>query len=254
LSLVAPVASPVFQLDAYNCDGANNLYRANGAQLRTWFDGGASSPPVLTSASVYERPHFKADAASGENCVAFDGIDDRLTFPSSDVSFAFIHTTGIFDLFVGLRMRGTATRSVFGNMTNTATDKGMSLNLDGTGKPTIAIGNGAASIIFVNATFELQLPKFTPSKLLIRGDGSKLYVSSNFYAEDFESAAFTGSLGSGNAARTFTIGSSSAAEAPSGNTMLQSDLFFASLYNRNLNAAELLTMSQAIRSRAGQQA
>lgn len=253
-ALVAPVAGAIAQLDAYNCDGADNAYRSNGDALRTWFDGGVSSPPILTTASIYERPHFKSDPSSGENCVAFDGIDDRLTFPSSDSTFAFIHQTGVFDLFISLRRRGASQRSIFGNMTNTANDKGMAVSIDGSGKIVVAIGNGSSPVILSNAAFELQLPFFTPTKLLVRGDGSKLYVSQNFYAEDFESSAFTGSLGSGNAARTFTAGASSASEGPGANTMLQSDLFWLSLYNRNLNANELLTMSQCIRSRAGQQA
>jgi hypothetical protein len=255
MSLISPPSGALFQLDACSVDAASNAYRASGDALRVWKDGGASSPADLITASVYERPHLKIDSASGESSVAFDGVDDRLTFPTSASRFAAIHTMGVFDLFLGLRPRGAGTRSLFGCMTGTSTAKGLAVNINADGKLVIALGNGSAEIIFSNAAFELVVPKFIPSMLLIRGDGTNLKVSQNLF--DFESAAFAGALGAGDAVADYVIGASSGSQATitgSANGMFQGDLFWASLYTSNLGASNLATMRSCLRSRVGDQA
>jgi hypothetical protein len=250
-TLNAAVSGAVFQLDAYSVDAASNDYRSSDDSLRIWKDLGTGSPADLTTASIYERPHLKMDDDSGEDSVAFDGVDDRLTFPTSNSRFAFIHQTGIFDLYLGFRQRGCGVRALFGCMTNTSTAKGLSVVVTADGLLSIALGNGAAAICLA-ASFELEVPKFTPTMLLVRGDGANIKVSQDLY--DFETAAFTGALGAGNAAANYTIGASSGTQDAATNTTFQGDLFWASLYSTNLNASDLATMRACLRSRVGDQA
>lgn len=250
MPLVDPVAGAKFQLDAYSVDAAGNVYRSHGEALRLWKDGGASSPPALTTASVYERPHLQIDEF--ETSVNFDGVDDRLLFPSSASRFSFIHTTGIFDLFFAFRLVGAGVRSLFGCMTDTATDKGMAVLVNADGKLVVAIGDGSASLILSNAAMELAVPRFEPTMLHIRGTGTELQASLNLY--DYYEDAYTGAVGSGDAVDDYTIGATSMEQTidrGGSNAMLQGELFWASLYTTNLSATQLDTMRACLASRIG---
>lgn len=251
---LAPVGGAVFQLDAFNVDGANNANRAHGDPLKSIKDLASLSNDLVPvdypgGNTIYERARMKL-LADGENAIGFRGVYDQYTIPNSDTRFAFLHQTGVFDLFIALRARGHGVPEPwFGNMTNTANDKGLSMLVHEDGSLTVALGNGAAPVIFSDQQLETKVPRNVPSMLLLRGTGAGLTASANLFDFDYV-RTFTGSLGSGNAARAFALGGTTGFSGGGASYRpLQADLFFMALYSSNLSANNLATMKLALQSR-----
>lgn len=244
-TLVAPVAGAIAQFDSWNIDGESNARRSHGDTVKYWKNGGSAAndaTPVL--GTIYSRPLLKKN--DDEQSVALDGIIDGLLIPSSDADFKFIHETAIFDLYLCFRLR-QYNKPLFGCTTQSSTGKGLSIFVGSDGALTISIGNGTSNVVLAQS-YEMRLPLFEPTKLLVRGTGAAIKVSQNFF--DFETAAISNPLPTGNAVSTYVIG-----ERLTTDTVLaHADFFWLSLYNSNLNQASLDIMASCIQSRAGSQA
>ncbi len=259
--MVDPVTGDKFRVDAINVDGQSNAFRNNGDRLTFCYDGASSgSPAVLTTAVKADRPWLKTNA--DETSIAFAGINQMFTIPASLTSFNFIHQLGVFDLFLAWRNRGLSsisqgvvntgesTRSIFGNVGGD-TDKGIEVNIVHDGTINIALGNATPSYACIVSSVETTFPNLVPAMLLVRGTGTQIQLSRNFF--DFEKFDITGPLASGNATALYTLGTSGVTrQRPA--AMLEGDLFWASLYSTNLNQSDLNQMANCIHSRAGDQA
>lgn len=182
---------------------------------------------------------------SAEQAVNFDGVFDLLTSPGSAADTGFVMSTGVFDLVLCLRRNNCITvdsRRVCGNAEGQA---GIAVLFNGDNDVWVLLGNGSGLINNFTTTITPALGQ--PMKLLIRGDGTQLRVSTDF--STFEDQAFGAAFGTGSAFYDWSIGGSN----PSQTTpkTMEADIFSHYLYDRNLSVAELAAIQANLVAQVG---
>jgi hypothetical protein len=195
----------IVRLNGEDIDGQGNELVSHGSDAYLWHNSG-SFATSFTRASVAGTPLIKK--LSGSSVVSFDGRSDILQCAGSAAALAFIHTTGIFDL--AIVMRRMATRSSGVRILGTE-GKGLGLyssvyNAGVTieGGFQLFLNNGSIPITTL-ATQRVNAPIGAVSSLFVRGTGTKIRCTQNFW--DWEEQTFLGALGSGSAAHDYAIGS-----------------------------------------------
>ncbi len=206
---------------------------SNGDKISTWANSGTIADFVQATDAY--KPMLLKNV--NENAISFDGIFDVMTSPGSATETGFVMSTGVFDLVLALRRTNNLTaqeRRICGNCEGQA---GISVLLNGDGNLWVILGNGSGLIS--NFVTTVNVPLGEPTKILVRGDGTQIRVSTDF--STFEDQAFAAALGSGDAFYDFTVGGSN----PSQTTprTFEGDMYEVILYDRNLSGAELTQMS-----------
>jgi len=245
-----PVVPLVF-LSADAIDGVSNALLHHGDQLIEWKNQGSAVADFTVSGGA---PLLKS--ISREQVVAFDGVADTLTAVGTKSVLSFLHTVGVFDLYLLFRRRGgsieSATRFILGSGTT-----GLSVKLTGyfdpPSQPTREEGEIKADLVANTGVLaSVQTTYLTPPgeyvKVLVRGTGTALGVSLDGY--HFTEVAFGNPLGAGDAQRDYTLGSDGSA-APTIDTLAEIDLRSLVLFNSNLSKANRVIMNRLIDSDAG---
>lgn len=232
-------SGPIIALEAADVAGANM------ADVTTWDNTGTIAD--FTQAAAISYPKLLVNSA--ERAVNFDGVFDLLTSAGSAAATGFVMSTGVFDLILCLRRTNTTVgqeRRICGNCEGQAglfvafnTDA----NTDGTFW--IILSNGVG--LLTNYRSTARAPLGEPYKVLIRGDGTQLRISTNF--STFEDTAFAAALGSGDAFYDWSLGGAN----PSQTTpkTLEADVYAHYLYNRNLSVSELAAVQARLTAQVG---
>lgn len=223
--------------------GAERIAGANGDYVSTWYNGVSGGPNAVAAApSSFYAPGLKL--ASGQPaCVQFDGVQDRLVLTGSAATLAFIHTTGLYDIFLVTRRRNNGIDAVPFANTNTTADKGLYFAFTDTGVQWVICAGGSAT---VNHTVAYPATIGQVKKFQFRGDGSNSKISADL--STFDTKAFTAALGSGNASADYELGSDrfGASLGEGGSEFYDGDIHCLLIYNRNLSAAEVATVRNYI--------
>lgn len=245
--------TPALFLNANNVDGLNNELVAHGADVASWFAEGSGACaeflPVGATEVAKQRANPFLKLGATEKAVSFDGVFDQLVSAGSASKLNFFHTTGIFDLLIVLRRRsGGNPRRIFGCSGGSA-QKGIQVfqqdsgGIDGC--VSVTLGNNAGLIVSFDS--ELLLPLGVPKLLLVRGDGTRVRVTTDFYA--WQSKTFTGAVGTGNAFADYHIGSiDDAMVTPN---LYEGDQMILAAYSSNLTLAQLVAFKTAAEAEQG---
>ncbi len=228
--------TPLIALTGENIDGENNVLVETGSDGYSWKNSG-SIATAFTRGTVAATPLIKK--VEGSSVVSFDGRDDLLTCVGSATPLGFIHTTGVFDIAVVFRRM--ATRSAVARFFGTE-GKGLGVYLTTDSLTTVEGGyefilNNGTIPISTLITQEQVAPIGEVSALFIRGDGTQLKVTRNFW--DYEAQTFLGALGTGAAANDYAIGATGGISGPTPDNFSCVDIFDFLVWNRNLTVAEL---------------
>lgn len=241
---IEPPSGAVLGLAAWNVDGTNNSsVTGNGYATPLWKNtsGGTVSDGLPQSAPYY--PHLKTSDALQPSCVTFDGIADYFHFLNSQSTLAFLHNTGVFDMFIVMRRLQGGLRPLVGS-TNTTGNKGLYTAINADGQLNLVLCTAGTPI--VNATSTATAAIGAPVKWHIRGTGSALRLSTDF--STYQNVPYTGSVVAGNATFPMALGSLGTFG------MLENfggDIYEFHLYDRNLTPIELSQMQQYILEREG---
>lgn len=231
-------------LAAWYPNAAEGAPLVSGAPLATWANRG-SGVSDATQASTAHQPRWKA--AGNLRAVQFDSVSDRLDVASSDSTLAFIHTTGVFDIFLCLRASSNKAGVVCGSAYNTG-DKGFLVERTHTtvGSPLtlyLFLGPGEYRTYPTANYFAASFEPGVSNKILFRGqgEGTRLQASTGDFATITPtagggSAAALPALPTGNATNPLQIG------AQGGGNFFGGDIFDVAIFNRNLSTSELVTM------------
>ena len=234
---------------------------SNGLEL--WLDVADASTVTASSSfisqiddkSEYERhatevaqtrqPILVESEINGKNVAAFDGIADAL--PLQGTTMDFFHTTGEFDVILVFRPDITGFRYLIGN-TNTTLETGMYLGITSGNILNMAITKSVSgqTIVNHNSSFTLTLGEW--ALVEIRGDGTTSYMSNDM--STFASKAFTSTLGSGSANRTFSIGSTRIGTS-GGIGFTDCAIAEVIMYNRDLSTSERADVKTYITNKYG---
>lgn len=246
--------TPAMYLNANNIDGEDNLLVAHGDDVSSWkVEGSAALDdflPVGATEAVRLRANPYLKKSNVETSVAFDGVYNQLTSDGSASKLNFIHTTGVFDLlFVARRRASGSARRIFG-CSGGSGQKGLQLlqqtGAAGTdGNLEVTIGNNAGLLVSADFAIEFELAK--PTFFLLRGDGTRLRLTKNFYR--WENVDFTGALGTGDAYGDYGLGS--ALPTTLTPNLFEGDLFLMVLYSSNLTLPQLLAARAEAESQVG---
>lgn len=244
-----PTSGLVLHLAAWEPNGSQGAGLLSGGPMASWKNRG-SGVADATQATAANQPTWKA-AANRWPAVSFDSISDRFTLPSSAATLKFIHETGVFDMFVCAR----ASKNAYGVIAGSAFNGGeLGFLLERQANPEaylqlyLFLG---ASGFRSHSTYGLGTPNRNfeagvVNKMLFRstGIGAQIQSSSGFVS--FTSGGGTlPALPVGNATNDTTVGSYGAAQFYGG------ELLDFAIYNRNLSAGELTTMSTYFSERYG---
>jgi len=246
--------SPALFLNANNVDGLDNELLVHGADVSAWFAEGSALLADFTPVGADEPTKLRANPymkkSSTEQSVAFDGVFNQLTSIGSASLLNFIHTTGVFDLFLVHRRRaGGNERRLFGCSGGSA-QKGLQVlqqaGAVGTdGNLSVTIGNNAGLIVSFDTTLQAELG--VPTMVLIRGDGTRIRVTKNFYL--WQSKTFTGSLATGDAFADYHLGSTG--DAMTTPSLFEGDKFIVALYSTNFTLPNLVLWKAAAEAQLG---
>lgn len=232
-SLAAGSPPPTIPTGAIIALHSHQITGINGDKLTTWTNNGTIAN--FTQATDAAKPLLLKN--SNENAVHFDGEFDIMTSTGSAATTGFVMSTGVFDLILSLRRTNSTQgqeRRVVGNCEGQAgLFVGLNTEANTEGTFWIILGNGSGLLINYRTT--AFAPLGAPMKILIRGDGSQLRISTNF--STFEDVAFGAGLGAGSAFYDFSVGGAN----PSQTTpkTFEGDMYEVLLYDRNLSAGEL---------------
>lgn len=258
--LFTPAGDHLMRLDSRNIDGNNNAGLVNGARVATWKNLGNSGADFTEATTIAQsgvtnaKGYLKLDA--NEQSIGFDGAFSALASLASKTAYNFIHQTGVFDLFLVFRRRGTETLGsavdkprlwgcddAFG-----ATAKGLFVGHNASGNIWVLLG-GNAGVVNVNfTTSSAAFPIGTPYKVLVRGTGTQIQISHDF--STFETSNYANAFGTGDASNDYYVGACGPTSVFN-QKMAQGDVFNALLYRRNLTAYELPQMNNFLQSQAG---
>lgn len=256
MALTLPPASGLrLHFAAWQPNGTEGAGLVSGSSLATWKNRGSTSDAI---ASEPNQPTWKSDYNRWP-AVNFDSVSDIMTVPGSISSLNFIHETAVFDIFVAVRGAVNKYGVIAGNAFN-LTDTGFLIERvhNVAGAPLtfyLFLGPGGGYRYFPTSGYWLPVhPSFEPgvaNKMLFRcsGVGTRLQASQDF------STFFTTSGGGAGAA---------VATVPTGNATLETSIggvggsyFYGGeimdviIYDRNLSAGELSTMSTYFSERYG---
>lgn len=246
--------TPALYLNADNVDGLDNELIAHGGDVSAWKTEGSAGLADFTAVGADEptklraNPYMKKSAT--EQSVAFDGVFNQLTSVGSAGLLNFIHTTGVFDLFLVHRRRaGGNERRLFG-CSGGSGQKGIQvlqqMGAVGTdGNLQVVIGNNAGLLVTATSTLRADLGK--PTLILIRGDGTRLRITKNFYY--WQNTTFTGSLATGNANGDYCLGSIATSQATP--NLFEGDHFIVCAYDTNLSLSNLVAWKAAAEAQLG---
>jgi hypothetical protein len=236
----------VLHLAAWN----PNTYEGGGQSLLsegfigTWKNLGSGVADAIQASG--NQPQWKA---YGSNfAVQFDGVSNLLEMASSASTLKFIHETAIFDIFVAAR-GGTSKNSVIIGNAYTTSEKGFIVERTGTaagGYLTFWLWLGGAFRAFQTSSYLSPIPSFeigTANKVLFRGNGTNLQGSANL--STITNGPSLPALPVGDATYACQIG------AMNGQYFYGGDILDIAIYNRNLSAGELTTMSDYYSERYG---
>lgn len=240
--------TPALYLNANNVDGLDNALVAHGGDVSAWYAEGSAGLEDFTPVGATEGAKLRANPylkkSGAETCVSFDGVFNQMVSDGSAGLLNFFHTTGVFDLFIVHRRRSAGdSRRLFG-CSGGGTQKGIQIlqqfGAPGTdGNLSVVIGNETTDI--VTATPTLTAPLGAPTLTLVRGTGTNLRVTKDFYL--WQQTAFTGALASGDGYGDYCLGSVS--EAMVSPNLFEGDLFILCAYSSNLTISQLLAWRAA---------
>lgn len=218
---------------------------SNGDTIATWTNNGTIAN--FTQSAADKKPKLLVNSA--ERAVNFDGVFDILTSTGSAAATGFVQSTGVFDLILCFRRTSTSMgseRRICGNcegQAGIAVLLNTSLNTEGTLWVILSNGGG----LLTNWRTGVLAPLGEPFKVLIRGDGTKTQISTNFTS--FTDNAWGAGLGAGSAFYDFSVGGSN----PSQSTPLtfDGDFYDVLLYDRNLSAGELTEVQTYLTAQVG---
>ncbi len=226
---------------------------SSGSFLSSWANRG-SGVADAAQASTAHQPQWKASGAS--RAVQFDSVSDRLDIASSASTLAFIHTTGIFDIFFCARASSNKPAVLGGSAYNTG-DKGWLIERthNVTSAPLtfyLFLGPGTYRTFPVVNYFLASFDAGVPNKILFRGQGvgTRLQAATGDFTTIYSTsgggaAAVLPTLPSGDATNDTQIGAQG-----SGN-FFGGDIFDVAIFSRNLATAELETMAAYFSERYG---
>lgn len=251
-----PSTGLALHLAAWEPNGNQGAGLVSGSFMSTWKNRGSGVADAAQVAPAHQ-PQWKA-ARNRWPAVQFDSISDRFDIPSGDSTLKFIHETAVFDIFVALRGAVNKYGVVMGNAFNVG-DMGFLIERvhNVANAPLtfyLFLGPGTFRLLPTNSYFVPAPPSFEPgraNKMLFRaaGVGSRVQASNDFSV--FYSTTGGGSgaaipaLPSGNATQAAQVG------AIGSNHFLGGEVLDIAIYNRNLSAGELATMSTYFSERYG---
>lgn len=250
-----PSSGLALHLAAWQPNGNEGAGLVSGSFLPTWKNRGSGVSDAAQATSSHQ-PQWKA-ARNRWPSVQFDSVSDRLDIPGGESSLKFIHETATFDVFVALRASVNKYGAIIGNAFNVG-DRGFLIerNYNIIGAPlTMYLFLGAGSYrAFAMSTYFPVTPSFEPgvaNKALFRaaGNGSRMQCSI-----DFASFLSTTGGGAGAAISGLPTGDSTLGVQVGGvnsNYFFGGEIFDVAIYNRNLDAGELATMSAYFSERYG---
>lgn len=208
--------TPDLYINADNVDGFDNELISHGTNIATWKAEGSAGCADFQAVGTDEPTRVRANPLMKKTAtqleVSFDGVFDQLVSPGSGSKLDFIHTAGVFDLLMVFRRRsGGNGRRLFG-CSGGAAQNGLQVlqQIDALGPPVTSdgclstvIGNNASTLVSFDSTFKTPLGAWC--FVLIRGDGTQIRVTRDFYY--WVSKAFTGALGTGHAFADYHVGS-----------------------------------------------
>lgn len=195
-----PTSSFVYVYDADNIDGASNGTVTDGALIATWVNGGSGGN--ATNATDSQKPTAQLLALNRRTAVAFDGVADFLTAASSATGLSFVHSTGVFDIFVVMRKDLSTIRYVFAN-TNTTASLGFGLFTTAANKLTFFVAESGVSNVSYTSTYTVTQGEW--ASIEFKGDGTTFSTAKNGAA--YETTSFLNKpFTVGNATNAFTIG------------------------------------------------
>lgn len=248
-----PSSGLALHLAAWEPNGNQGAGLVSGSFMPTWKNRGSGVADAV-QASTAHQPQWKA-ARNRWPAVQFDSVSDRFDLPSSDSTLKFIHETGIFDVFIAIRGAVNKYGVVMGSAFNGG-ELGFVIERSHitAGAPlTFYLFLGAAGyrVISTDGYLTPPLGVFEPgraNKMLFRatGVGSYLRASADF-------STFVGGAGgavlpalpTGNATNALQVGAITSAYFFGG------EILDVAIYNRNLSAGELTTMSTYFLERYG---
>lgn len=251
-----PSSGLALHLAAWEPNGNQGAGLVSGSFMPTWKNRGSGVADASQAASAHQ-PQWKA-ARNRWPAVQFDSVSDRFDIPSSESTLKFIHETAVFDIFVALRGAANKYGAVVGNAFNVG-DLGFVIERvhNVVGAPLtfyLFLGPGTYRQIATSSYFVPSAPSFEPgraNKLLFRaaGVGSRLQASA-----DFSFFYSTTGGGAGAAVPALPTGNSTLITQVGGvgsNYFFGGEVLDVAIYDRNLNAGELTTMSTYFSERYG---
>lgn len=229
-----------YLFDSNDVDGQANKTLASGSQIATWKSNGALGD--ATQATGTAQPMLRKRWVGASSVVSFDGTTDYLSVANSAVDLAFMHNTGVFDLIVVFRRNMASQGTLLGNA-NAVSESGFRLTFDnnaGNDRSAFFLYNGAAAVFQGGLAYSVPLGTWAAVEWAANGTqyNGSYTVSAN------PSAAFTGSLGAGNATNAANIGGSAFFVNPYGG-----DVALVVLYPRVLSAGEHTTVRALLNAR-----
>lgn len=251
-----PSSGLALHLAAWEPNGNEGAGLVSGSFMPTWKNRG-SGVADASQATAANQPQWKS-ARNRWPAVQFDSVSDRFDIPSSDSTLKFVHETGVFDIFVALRGAVNKYGVIIGNAFNTG-DLGFLVERthNVANAPLtfyLFLGPGTFRVLPTNSYFVPAPPSFEPgraNKMLFRaaGVGSRLQASNDFSLFYTTTGGASGgplpALPVGNATNVATVGSYGAAHFFGG------EILDVAIYDRNLSAGELVTMSAYFSERYG---
>ncbi len=257
---------PVVFVNANNVDGVSNDIAVHGSSIPTWYEQGNSGINWAATEnsgdgtnSTIERgsPLLKSD--DNEESVSFDGSYSILTAPGSAATLGFFHQTGVFDLLIVIRRRaispeysgtpGLPKRRIFGG--SDGNGNGLIISLtdsfveDGDVGALLTGPDGIIADIATTVTTEFA----TPSKIMIRGTGSELKISNDFYR--WQSTTYATSPGGvADAQFDYSIGGAKPLQVYP--LLFEGDYVLIAAWNRNLSTAELTQIRASLEEQIGE--
>jgi hypothetical protein len=245
-----PSSGLALHLAAWEPNGNEGAGLVSGSFMPTWKNRGSGVADAAQATSAHQ-PQWKA-ARNRWPAVQFDSVSDRFDIPSSDSTLKFIHETGVFDIFVALRGSVNKYGVILGNGFNPG-DLGFLLErVHNVARAplTFYLWLGASFRVHPTNSFHVPTPpSFEPgvaNKLLVRcaGVGTQIQSSANF-STFFSGGGALPALPTGNASNITTVGGYGS------NYFFGGELLDVAIYNRNLSAGELTTMSTYFSERYG---
>lgn len=257
MSTLPPSSGLALHFAAWEPNGLEGAGLSSGDFLTTWKNRGTLGVADASQATRANQPMWKT-ARSRWPAVQFDSVSDRFDIPGSNSTLKFVHETGVFDLFLTLRGGVNKYGVVIGNSFNVG-DLGFLVERvhNVAGAPLtfyLFLGAGNYRAFAMSTYYVPAAPSFEPgcaSKVLFRGSGvgTRLQSSSDFSTFFTTSGGGSGdvlpALPTGNATQTAQVGGIGS------NYFFGGEVLDIALYNRNLSAGELTTMTTYLNERYG---